>query len=88
MNFSNILNINFTFVFQSCKCVRLLIMTRNERFREILYYFKFISDQELTGSGMIFSQMWILLKVSDRPDPDPQHCLYLLHEDHNLYLLS
>jgi hypothetical protein len=33
--FSNILDINFTFVFPSCKCVRLLIMTRCKLFRGI-----------------------------------------------------
>lgn len=30
--FSNILDINFTFVFLPCKCVRLLIMTRYKLF--------------------------------------------------------
>jgi hypothetical protein len=35
MNFYNILNINFTSVFASCKCVRLNIMTRYKLFRKI-----------------------------------------------------
>ncbi len=35
--FSNILNINFTFVFPSCKCVRLHIMTRYKLLRKLFY---------------------------------------------------
>ena len=35
--FSNILDINFTFVFLPCKCVRLLIMTRYKLFRGIFF---------------------------------------------------
>jgi hypothetical protein len=32
INFSNILNINFTFVFPACKCVRFHIVTRYKIF--------------------------------------------------------
>ncbi len=38
MNFSNILDINFTFVFLPCKCARLLIMTKYNLFRGIYIY--------------------------------------------------
>ncbi len=67
--FSNILDINFTFVFLPCKCVRLPIMTRYKLFGpnyQILPVFQssFTSNsfrsRNLLGSGMIFSQ-----------DPDP-----------------
>jgi hypothetical protein len=37
MNFSNILDIDFTFLFMPCKCVRLLIMTRYKLFRGIFF---------------------------------------------------
>jgi hypothetical protein len=33
----NIPNINFTFVFPSCKCVRLHFMTRYKLFRELFF---------------------------------------------------
>ncbi len=35
--FYNILNINFIFVFQSCKCVRFHIMTRYKLYKEIFF---------------------------------------------------
>jgi hypothetical protein len=35
--FSNILNINFTFVFPSYKCVRVNILTRYKLFRNFFY---------------------------------------------------
>jgi hypothetical protein len=38
--FSNILNINFTFVSPSCKCVRLHIMTRYKLYRVNIYLTK------------------------------------------------
>ncbi len=72
--FSNILNINFTFVFPSlgcilCKLFREIFLTTNKfiflnwaffkspnftSFSE-KFYFKFISDPKMLGSGMIFS---------------------------------
>jgi hypothetical protein len=88
MNFSNILNISFTFVFQSCKCVRLHIMTRNKYFREILYYFKFISDQELTDPEWFFPRCGSCLRfLIDRIWIHNTASTYN-KTDHNLYMLS
>jgi hypothetical protein len=50
MTFSIILNINFTFVFPSCKCLRLHIMTKYKLFMEIFLYkneFIFLSEYYL-----------------------------------------
>jgi ethanolamine ammonia-lyase large subunit len=51
--YSNIFNINFTFVFPSGKCVRLHITTRYELLR---FFSKgnYIFYSELPGSGKIF----------------------------------
>jgi hypothetical protein len=62
MIYSNILNINFTFVFPSCKCVRLHFMTRYKIFSKF-FLIKIFFTVKL--SIFVEVHIWILLKVSD-----------------------
>jgi hypothetical protein len=62
--FSNIVNINFIFVFPFCKCVRIEIMTRNKLFSRV-------SDPDWIR---IPSDHWIRIRIRNLntdPDPDP-----------------
>jgi hypothetical protein len=55
MNFSNMLDINFTFVSASCKCVRLLIMTKYNNI-------SFLEEYFLDVMELIVSNLALLLR--------------------------
>ncbi len=75
--FSNILNITFTVVFLSCKCVSLHIMTRHKLFREIFFDTKeFIFELsifvEILSNLSVFQSSYTLnsFRILRRLDPD------------------
>ncbi len=70
------LNINFTLVFSSCKCVRLHVMTKYKILGFFLKQFIFFRIRIPDSARRFGSDLFrIHIRIPNLyPDPDPQHC--------------